>query len=166
MDCFLFILFHKSTLLTSGDSKTRFEEASNYFPSMSNLFDHLIVWFRPDKNSRSHLLNGASQLWLCNVSFIRVYVWVKFCWCWLRTDLTSTEQRSGQHLRGLLSGEDHHHHRLHRLRLQSFHHDHVQTGRGKRNAAHSSSSQCPYVVSTHDVNVNKPSLQKKNRHIS
>uniref|UniRef100_G3NDT7 K Homology domain-containing protein n=1 Tax=Gasterosteus aculeatus aculeatus TaxID=481459 RepID=G3NDT7_GASAC len=43
---------------------------------------------------------------------------------------TGGEQRTGQHLRGLLSGEDHHHHRLHGLRLQSFHHDHVQAGGG------------------------------------
>jgi len=42
-----------------------------------------------------------------------------------------TEQRSGQHLRGLLSREDHHHHRLHGLRLQSLHNDHLQAGGGK-----------------------------------
>lgn len=60
---------------------------------------------------------------------------------WLSSEvLTSvpTEQRSGQHLRGILSGEDHHHHRLHRQRLQSFYHDHVQAGGGSSNSDNAS----------------------------
>lgn len=45
--------------------------------------------------------------------------------------LFPTEQRTGQHLRGLLPREDHHHHGLHGLRLQSVHHDHPQAGGGE-----------------------------------
>lgn len=59
------------------------------------------------------------------------------CWIWggfvayLWDLLFLTEQRTCQHLRGLLPREDHHHHRLHGLRLQGVHHDHPQAGGGE-----------------------------------